>query len=234
MPVLLEPAVGWDAGGVCWYWTTRDTDWVVLGVDDSLAATLGIDPDGVPGGPVIISATYPVCTTEPGETPQGVIEAYELLARYEHRAPDPEIDPPVGSGITGFDTYLTDVPPDPWSASLVSPVSGLTVEVETRVAAIEVDWGDGTIETIPAEAFGLLTGWPDGAFPHVYDTKTCDPPGGPACHPTLDAYRLVVRYLWTARYRIDGGAWEALAVAPTETEYDYDVDEIRGLTTAVG
>jgi hypothetical protein len=234
VPVVLAPQVGTDGDGVCWYWTTRGSDWVLLGVDDDGNATLGIDPDGVDGGPVIIDAIYPRCVSEPSEAPTELTEAYELLARYDHPAPGAVVDPPPGAGIVGMDVLLADAPPDAWSASLVSPHSGRTIEVETFVEVVEIDWGDGSTTVVPEAAFGMLTGWPDGEFGHVYDVKTCETPGKPRCHPSLDAYELVVSYRWAARYRVDGGAWEPIAVPPTETSIRYDVDEILSVTTAVG
>ena len=234
VPVVLRPQVGSDEDGLCWYWTTRDSDWVMLGVDDEGVATLGIDPDGEAGGPVIIDTAYPVCTSEPATAPTALQEAYELLSQYEHPRPDAVLDPPPGAGVTGMDVFVSETPPPPWSASLVSPHSGVRVEVETLVDAVEVDWGDGASTTVPSSAFGLLTGWPDGAFGHVYETKTCAVPGGPRCHPSLTAYELVVSYRWVARYRVDAGRWIAIPVPATETTVAYDVDEIRSLTTAVG
>jgi hypothetical protein len=234
VPVVLRPQVGTDQTGLCWYWTTRNSDWVMLGVDDDRMATLGIDPDGVPGGPIILDADYPACTSEPADTPSTLAEAWELLSQYEHPFPGSVVDPPPGSGVTGMTVFVSEQPPAPWSAALVSPHSGLRIEVETFVEAVEVDWGDGAVVTVPAGAFELLTGWPDGSFGHVYETKTCAVPGGPRCHPSLVAYELTVSYIWTARYRIDGGPWLLIPVPPTSTTVAYDVDEILGLTTAVG
>lgn len=234
VPVVLAPQVGTDGDGVCWYWTTRESDWVLLGVDDDGNATMGIDPDGDEGRPVIIDAVYPRCTSEPADAPTALMEVYELLARYDHPAPNPTLDPPPGSGIAGMDVFLAVAPPTPWSDSLVSPHSGRTIEVETFVEVVDIEWGDGTTTVVPEAAFDTLTGWPDGAFGHVYDIKTCETPGEPLCHPSLDAYELVVSYHWVARYRVDGSVWEPIPVPPTETTIAYDVDEIISVTTAVG
>lgn len=234
VPVVLSPQVGSDGAGLCWHWTSRNSDWVLIGVDDDGTATLGIDPDGVPGGPVIVDAAYPRCTAEPAETPSELMEAYELLARYEHPEPRGLVDPPPGAGVAGMEVFVSEAPPSPWGASLVSPQSGRLIEVETFVDALAVAWGDGTETVIPAGAFELLTGWPDGGFAHVYETKTCREPGGPRCHPTVEAYELEVSYLWVARYRVDGGGWLNIGVPPTAVTVTYDVDEILSITTAVG
>lgn len=234
VPVVLAPQVGTDSDGVCWYWTTGGSDWVLMGVDDEGNATMGIDPDGVDGGPLIIDAVYPRCVSEPVEAPTALLEAYELLARYDHPSPGPVLDPPPGSGVVGMEVFVADVPPAPWGDSLVSPHSSRMIEVETFVEVVEIDWGNGSTTVVPGAGFEMLTGWPDGGFGHVYDVKTCETPAGPRCHPSLDAYQLVVSYRWVARYRVDGGAWEPIPVAPTETSVAYDVDEILSVTTAVG
>lgn len=234
VPVVLAPQIGSDDDGVCWYWTTRSSDWVLLGVDDDGDATMGIDPDGIDGGPVIIDAVYPRCTSEPVQAPTALLEAYELLARYDHPSPDPVIDPPPGSGIVGMEVFVSDLPPERWSDSLVSPHSGRRIEVETHVEVVEIDWGDGSATVVPPAGFGLLTGWPDGGFSYSYAVKTCQPPGGPRCHPTLEAYDVVVAYRWVARYRVDGGSWIPIPIPPTESSVAYDVDEILSITTAVG
>ena len=234
VPVVLAPQVGTDGDGVCWYWTTRLSNWVLLGVDHDGNATMGIDPDGLEGGPVIIDAVYPRCVSEPAEAPTALMEAYELLSRYDHPAPGAVVDPPPGSGIVGMEVFVADTPPTPWADSLVSPQSGRTIEVETFVEVVEIDWGDGATTVVPGAAFGMLTGWPAGGFSHVYTLKTCETPGEPRCHPALAAYELVVSYRWVARYRVDGRAWEPIPVRPTDTTLVYDVDEIVSVTTAVG
>ena len=35
------------------------------------------------------------------------------------------LDPPPGAGVTGMEVFVSDTPPPPWSASLVSPRDGL-------------------------------------------------------------------------------------------------------------
>lgn len=234
VPVDLEPSVGVSGSEVCWYWTTRESDWVMLGIDDSGVATLGIDPDGIDGGPVIVDAEYPPCTSEPADESDVAREAYELLARYRHPHPSGEVDPPPGAGVTGLATFVSDTPPPEWTASIVSPVTGLRIDVATRVVAVAVDWGDGSTVTVPETHFGRLVGWPDGGSSHVYQTKTCEPPGDGRCHPDLASYPLTISYVWAARYRVGGGAWRPLVVPPTSTTVAYDVDEILGLTSAVG
>lgn len=234
VPVVLSPTVGTDDSGACWYWTTRPSDWVVLGVDDEGRATMGIDPDGEIGGPLIVGAVYPVCTSEPTSVPSEAAEAYELLRRYEHAAPAVEVSPRPGLGVVGMEVLVAVDPPMTWSAAIDSPHTGRRLEVETWVSAVAVDWGDGSSVVVPPAGFGLLSGWPDGRFGHTYEQKTCESPGRPRCHPTLSAYPLTVTYVWSARYRVDFEEWTEIPVPPTGTTVDYDVDEILGVTTGVG
>jgi len=231
-PVFLYPNVGADSSGTCWYWTSQRTNWVLLGYDSSGRAILGYDPDGIPGGPIVLQAYEFACTSEPVEVPSPLEEAYEVLSSYEHPPPDPLVNPAPGLGVTGMETFIRADPPQPWSDSIVSPITGLTIDVEAWVEALAIDWGDGTETVIPAELFPLLTGYPDGIEPHVYEVKTCDPPGGLRCHPSLSSYTLTLSYLWEAQYRVDGGEWTALAVDPTVTVIDYPVSEIIGVITS--
>jgi hypothetical protein len=90
-----------------------------------------------------------------------------------------------------------------------------------------VDWGDGNILTISPDSFPLLTGYPDGAARHIYEVKTCDPPGSsPRCHPSLSSYALSVRFQWSAEWRVGGGGWSQLAVPDTQTTIRYPVQEV--------
>ncbi|MEX2653987.1 MAG: hypothetical protein WD532_03050 [Acidimicrobiia bacterium] len=234
VPVVLSPEVSTDGEEPCWYWTSRATNRVLVAVDDDGVATVGIDPNDVAVGPVVTGTDYPRCTSEPTEAPKALMEAYELLSEYTHPEPTAGLSPPSGAGVVGMEVFVSEDPPPPWSASLVSPHSGVRIDVETFVDAIEVDWGDGNEVVVPQEGFGLLNGWPNGGFGHAYTAKTCQDPGGARCHESLSAYELTVSYRWGARYRVDGGGWIPISVPPTATTVDYDVDEILSLTTAVG
>ncbi|MFP5333377.1 MAG: hypothetical protein ACLGHX_13585 [Acidimicrobiia bacterium] len=231
VPVVLSPQVGTDADGVCWYWTSRSSDWVLFGVDDDGVANLGIDPDGETGGPVIIDVSYPRCVSEPAEAPHTEREAWELLAQYSHPRPQGLLDPAPGLGVVGMEVFVREEPPEPWSVSLTSPSSGMVLEVETYVTAVSVDWGDGSATVVPVELLGMVSG---GGLSHVYRTKTCAEPGGPRCHQVLSAYAVEVAFEWVAKYRLGDGEWIPLPVAPTTVTVDYDVDEILPLPTATG
>jgi hypothetical protein len=225
VPAVLYPDVGTASNGTCWYLRSSWSGWVLLTRYGDGTADLGFDPDGVPGGPIAISVTYPVCRSEPGEENLEVL-AWDLISEYVHQLPDPVLNPAVPWGLTGAETFLAVNPPAPFSDALTSPL-GRTLEVEAWIGVIRVEWGDGTTTSLPPEAFPYLTGYPDGLAPHVYETKTCLPPGsGSRCHPTLSAYPLTVSYRWIARWRVDGGAFQPITVPDTVTRVAYPVREV--------
>jgi hypothetical protein len=233
VPARLYVDVGTDLLGSCWFYRTGQTDWVLITLYADGSALLGYNPAGAPGGPVAVDTVEPRCTSEPVDVPTAFEEAWQLLATYTHPIPDPLIDPRPGWGLAGLETFVGLTPPDPWSASLFSPVTGRFLEVETWVDAVEVRWGDGEVATFPRDLFPLLTGYPNGVGAHSYQVMTCDPPGSDRrCAPDLTAYPLAVDYVWSARYRVDGGAWLPIPVPRTGAAVDYPVAEIIGLVTA--
>ncbi len=227
----LGPDVGTAGGVQCWFWTGRDTQWVFVALNPDNTATLGWDPDGVPGGPVAVDITLEVCRSEPVPAVPPSVEVWEAIEDYVHTRPDPTFDPPPPRGLAGLETYAAVAVPDPFATTLVSAGTGAVLDVEAWVDEVRIDWGDGTVDAFPPVLFPLLDGTPEGAAVHVYEVKTCDPPGGPRCHPTLTAYPLSVAFSWFARWRVDGGPWLTLVVPDTVTAVDYPVTEVIGLVT---
>jgi hypothetical protein len=112
---------------------------------------------------------------------------------------------------TGLGTYIgVDIPPD-HSATLTG--GGTSIEVEIRVDAVIVDWGDGRVDTYPPSA-KILAGYPDGAATHIYEIKDAE------------GAELSVAYDWTTRWRLTGGAWTALPVPNTTTTIIYPIAEV--------
>ncbi|HZD05459.1 MAG TPA: hypothetical protein VE173_11085 [Longimicrobiales bacterium] len=123
--------------------------------------------------------------------------------------------------------------PGPWADTITIP--GYAIDVEVTVAAVGIDWGDGTTDTFPPDAYPLLSGYPNGAAHHLYEVKTCRKPGSePECHPHLAAYPITISYLWQARWRINGDAWVTVEVPPTQTTVAYPVTEAISTLTEVG
>jgi hypothetical protein len=232
VPLRLYPDVGTDVNGTCWYWRSVWTGWEIVTRLGDGSANLGYDSDGVPGGPLNLDVTYPVCTSEPTDVDPADFLAWDLIKDYVHQEPGPQLNPRVPWGLTGAETHLGLAPPGPFADSIVDP-TGSALDVEGRVAAITIVWGDGASLTLPPEAFPQLTGYPDGIARHVYEVKTCDPPGStPRCHPSLASYPVEVRYQWFAQWRVDGGAWSSLAVPDTVTTVAYPVREVISVLDA--
>ncbi|MFH1329733.1 MAG: hypothetical protein ABIJ48_03625 [Actinomycetota bacterium] len=208
--------------GLCWFWSPYPpgldswdsaNDMAILWTRWALPEC----PDPTP--PVEIPGTSWVVT-----------RAWEVFRSFPLAAPLPTLQP-GRHGITGLPSYLAAALPEPLAHREVLP-DGRALEVEARVAAALIDWGDGT----PALAYdpaGLLP-YPDGRARHTYALKTCPPdyrvshPSGGNCHPRLEAYPITVTFRWTARYRI-GAAWVDLGHLDRDTAVAYDVDEVIGV-----
>jgi hypothetical protein len=226
VPLRLFAAVGSADNGTCWYWRSVWSGWEIITRNSDGSAFLGFDSDGVPGGPVNLDVTYPVCISEPTETVSGDALAWDLIRDYVHQEPGPNLNPAVPWGLTGAETHLGLTPPPPFTDSIIDP-TGEVLDVTGTVAAITVDWGDGSSLTFGPETYALLTGFPNGAARHTYEIKTCDIPGStPRCHPTLSSYPLQVRFQWFVQWRISGEDWTTLSVPDTVTTIPYPVQEI--------
>lgn len=209
VPWRLAPAAGRAAdGSECWFWTS------VRGEDLPV-------PD-----PLWPARELPACVGEPAGPagPSALEEAYGLLASYAHPAPGPVVDPIAGRGLAGLDTHVTVPVPAPWSATLVSPLTGRTITVVTRVREVLVEWGDG--ETSTAVVSGGVA-----EADHVYEAKTCRE-AGPRCGLVApDGYPLSVRFRWEASFDADGAGPSPLSVPDTAAAVPYPVAEIIGVLT---
>ena len=222
-PRMIDVNLGYDfLGTECWWSTAYDTAWVKLDqyTDDSIR--VGYRPEG--SGGTILDAIVRPCQGQPRETETVLSQAWELADRHIHEEPEPSFNP--DTGITGFETYIAVDVPDPINDSLISPL-GTVVEVEIKVGAVIVDWGDGTSDTFTESAYSLLTDWPTGKATHIYETKTCTPPGAtPYCHDTLSAYPITVDFDWFVQWRVNAGPWSPILVPNTTAAIGYDVGEI--------
>lgn len=223
VPGPLYVAFGSAANGACWYWRSIHTGFGIIERYDDGTALLGVG-FGLPVEPSPIGV-YPVCTSEP-EPDAGLALAWELAAEYVHVAPAPVLNPQVPWGLTGAETFLQVEPPPPFADQLVDPLGG-TIEVAGKVIGVTITWGDGSSTTFTEADFPLLTGYPDGVARHIYEVKTCDPPGSkPRCHESLSSYPLAVSYQWEVEWRDGAGPWAALPVPDTTTTVAYPVKEI--------
>jgi len=210
LPPLVEK-VGADALGECWYRGTPPSRWqlVALYGDGSAEFWWDADPDAA-GGPWIVVGALPACTSEPFDVETVVEIVWQVIEDFEFAVPDPELAPPAG--VTGLATYLGEAPPQPVVESVVSPVTGATIDVEFAVGLVGADWGDGTTDELTPALFSQLTGYPDGSVTHVYETKAF--------------YEVTVSYAWAVQWRVAGGPWQPVEIDPTSVTIDYEVDEL--------
>lgn len=209
VPWRLSPAVGTGADGAeCWFWTSVRGETAAL-------------PD-----PLWPARELAACVGEPARPvgPSAAEEAYGLLSSYTHPSPVPVLDPLAGRGLAGLETFLTVPVPEPWSATLVSPLTGRTITVQTRVVGVVVEWGDGTSE--PLAVSGEVA---EGT--HVFEAKTCAEPAPRCGLVAADGYPLTVRFRWEAGFDADGAGWAPLTVPDTATTVPYPVVEIIGILT---
>lgn len=217
VPSVLYPMMGIDINGDCWYYRSALSQWLMLASYFDGSALLGFLPD--PNNPsAIIYATdaVPRCVSEPGVVPDPRAEVWAYVNQYVHRRPDPELNPPPGGGVTGLETFVAVGIPDRHTAQLTA--AGVTVDIEIEVSGVIVRWGDGSVDTFPADPEALV-GYPDGISRHTYETKA------------PDGYDLEVAYDWTVRWRIVGQPWQPLDVPDTTTTVGYPVNEIVAVIT---
>ncbi len=205
--------IGYDAIGECYYRRSGPwTGWVARGSAGSLM-NFWWDPDGIPGGPLVGDAWVEPCTSEPtpGEPPMSFV--FQVIGNYPFVDPVPDVVPP-GIGLTGAQSLVDVTPPLPVVQSLVSPVSGVAVDIEIKVITVTIRWGDGSEVSIPESQFGLFAAHPDGRVAHMWETK--------------GDYVMEVDYNWFVRWRAGGGPWIVMPVPATSWSAPYQVDEIVG------
>ena len=127
VPMFLYPDVGSAANGTCWFWRSAWSGWEIITRLSDGSATLGYDSDGIPGGPLNLDVTYPVCISEPVEGDPVEVLAWDLVKDYVHQLPDPRLNPEVPLGLVGADTHVAVDPPPPFGDSIVSPLGQLDV-----------------------------------------------------------------------------------------------------------
>ena len=158
----------------------------------------------------------PRCSSEPVPATDPLAEVWDYVTSYIHAPPTPDLSPRIGEGVTGMDIYLGVPIPDSHTTILSGGFSTIGLEIE--VSAVQVDWGDGSVETYPPHS-EILSGYPDGTATHVYESK--DP----------DGVAVSVSYDWTVRWRQNGGPWQPLDPPDTTTTLAYPLSEIISVLT---
>lgn len=215
VPGRLYPRPGTDIDGPCWYYSSTDANWLFAELYSDGDAILGYSA-GKRGGFAVVIGRVPRCTSEPTRTSEPVADVWSYVTEYIHPPPQPDLSPPGGDGVTGLETFVGVLVPDPHTAR-ISGGGGALLDVEIEVSGITIDWGDGSSSTFPATS-SAMAGYPDGIATHIYETKE-------------DNITVSVSYDWTARWRVAGGAWLAIAVPDTSTIVAYPVSEIVSVIT---
>jgi hypothetical protein len=209
LATMAHPAIG-----PCWYWSRHPP-----GLDSS-------DP-AHDHAIILTRLALPECPEVEGETVVDTASlAWEVFRSWPLAEPEARLRPTVG--ITNLPTVLAAPRPSSLAHMEVLP-DGRPLHVEATVAAVIVDWGDGSPPVShPATSFF------SGGATHPFRLKTCPPayraehPSGGNCHPALEAYPVVVSFDWQGRYH-DGGPWIVLGTIRRSTSIDYDVDEVVGI-----
>lgn len=210
VPVVLNPNLGTDLNGPCWFLTSMSTPYVIVDQAANGEAAIAIDPPTGGNTSLIPLGYFPRCTSEPRTDVWREGRIWEYLASYLHPPPTPAMSPDVGLGVTGMPSYAAVGVPDPHYA-LIGDVVG-QLELEVLVIAVVIDWGDGTVVTFPPDRT-VLSGYPGGGAWHIYQAKG-------------NSTSVTVSYLWDVRWREPGNPWETLPVPPTTTALDYPISEI--------
>ncbi len=201
--------LGFVDGTECYYRRSGPpSGWVVFGRNGTLLNFWWDTGSGFVG-----DAWIDQCTKEPVPGQPPITLVFGVIEDYEFVEPTPDVVPDA-IGLAGARTYIYVDPPGPFFDQLNSPVGPGFIDIEIRVVAVEIDWGDGAVSTIPESQFQLFAPHPDGEVGHPWETK--------------DNYTLGVDYEWLARWRVNGGPWQIIAIPDTEWDAPYRVDEVVG------
>ena len=205
--------LGYDNDGECYYLRTGPWGgWVVLASSGD-RIQFGLDPDGIPGGPIAGDVWVDPCRSRPipGEPPVRLV--WRVVESYPFQDPNPDIVPDE-IGLTGAPTKVFVAPPEPLEATVVSRVTGSRIDVEIRAAAVTISWGDGTVTTVPESQFERFRPHPDSDVAHVWDES--------------EFVDLSIAYEWSARWRLNGGTWNYLIIPNNTWSEPYRVDQLVG------
>jgi hypothetical protein len=212
VPAVLYPNLGTDVDGLCWFYTSAVTQYIIITNYADGSADIAFVPDPSAGGGImVVGPNLSRCTTEPTPVSDPATDAWDYVMSYIHDPPTPELNPQPGQGVTGLATYVGVDVPEPHETTLSSGFT--TIEIEITVDTVIVTWGDGHTSTYPADP-DVLAGYPDGSATHIYEVKDSE------------GVDLTVEYDWHARWRTTGGTWATLPVPNTTTTINYPIAEV--------
>ena len=207
----------------CFYMGTRSTQWVFLELHEDGDLTYGWSPNGRPGGHRVVG-TARRCSWPGVEREE--IEGYvwSEIGDYTHQAPQVSFNPSSPRGLVGMETFAALSTPAPWVYVSTSPYTGRSLRAEVKVSQVRIDWDDGPAQVFGEALHSRLTGFPDGAASHTYQTKSCEE-DGPRCRTEIGAYEIKASFVWSGWYRL-GGSGITLSIPNTSSTYDYPVAEM--------
>lgn len=186
-----------------------ETPWSVA-CDDGFFAVVWIPIDAAAGGNVQVVVTD-------GSVVDPVSVALELLNHLP--IPDIAIEANPATGLVALASWFWIDGYDGSPISSSDALPGVMVDVEVEPLAYRWSYGDGTT----AETTSLGQRYPaESDIRHVYEQSSLAAGG---------AYRITVEVTFAARYRVNGGAWEALEPITRSFSDDYPVQQLQSVLT---
>ena len=185
------------------------TPWSVV-CDDGFFAVVWVPIDAAAGGNVEV-----VVTDGSGVDP--VMVALELLNHLP--IPDIAIGANPSTGLVALPSWFWIDGYDGAPIRSSDSLPGVTVDVEVEPLIYRWSFGDGTT----AETTSLGQRYPaESDIRHVYEQSSLAAGG---------AYSITVEVTFTARYRVNGGAWEPLDPITRLFSDDYPVQQLQSVLT---
>ncbi len=210
----------------CFYMGTKSSRWVFLELHKDGDLTYGWSPDGRLGGHRVVG-TARRCSWTGVEREEIEAFVWSQIGDYAHQAPQVSFNPPVSRGLVGMETFAALSTPAPWVYTSTSPYTGRSLRAEVKVRQVRADWDDGPTQVLGETLHSRLTGYPDGAASHTYQTKSCEE-NGPRCRTKIGAYEITISFVWSGWYDL-GGRRETLRIPNTSSTDDYPVTELISL-----
>ncbi len=184
-----------------------ETPWSVV-CDDGFFAVVWVPTDAAATGNVQV-----VVTDGPVIDPVAV--AFELLNHLP--IPDIAIEANPATGLVALPSWFWIDGYDGSAIRSSDALPGVTVDVEVEPLVYRWSFGDGTT----AETTSLGQRYPaESDIRHVYEQSSLAAGG---------AYAVTVEVTFTARYRVNGGAWEALEPITRSFSNDYPVQQLQSV-----
>lgn len=186
-----------------------ETPWTVV-CDDGFFAVVWVPIDAATGGNVEVMVTD-------GGVVDPVFVAHELLNHIP--IPDIAIEANPATGLVALPSWFWIDGYDGAPIGSSGALPGVAVDVEVEPLAYRWSFGDGT--TVETTSLGQR--YPaESDIRHVYEQSSLTAGG---------AYSITVEVTFAARYRVNGGAWEALEPITRVFNDEYPVQQLQSVLT---